>query len=46
MVAPTGVEPVRPYERAILSRLRLPIPPRGHVRDAGVFELVRRYNNG
>jgi hypothetical protein len=31
LVALTGIEPVRPYERAILSRLRLPIPPQGHV---------------
>ena len=29
MVAPAGIEPARPHERAILSRLRLPVPPRG-----------------
>lgn len=28
MVRPTGLEPVRPYEREILSLLRLPVSPR------------------
>lgn len=31
LVPKTGLEPVRPFERQILSLLRLPIPPLGHV---------------
>ncbi len=27
LVPPTGIEPVQPYGREILSLLRLPIPP-------------------
>ena len=30
MVAPAGLEPARPLELTILSRVRLPIPPWGH----------------
>lgn len=30
MVALAGIEPARPYRLAILSRVRLPIPPQGH----------------
>lgn len=32
-MAPTGVEPVRPFGHTILSRGRLPIPPRGQNRE-------------
>ena len=32
MVAPAGIEPARPYGLQILSLLRLPVSPRGHVR--------------
>jgi hypothetical protein len=31
MVAPAGIEPARPFGLAILSRVRLPVPPRGHI---------------
>ncbi len=33
LVGLTGVEPVRPFERQILSLVRLPIPPQPPIKD-------------
>ena len=39
MVPTPGLEPGRPYGQGILSPLRLPIPPSGHLNNYKFFSM-------
>ena len=41
MVPEAGIEPARPYERGILSPMRLPVSPFGRQRGEAVYAAVR-----
>lgn len=40
-VPKTGLEPVRPFGQAVLSRSRLPIPPLGQRLEAKCYYIAR-----
>lgn len=46
MVPEAGIEPARPYERGILSPMRLPVSPFGRQRGAAGLGIYRSGRQG